>query len=403
MMQDAAIVGIGRTAYSRESGRSLRAQAAEAARAALVGASLCALGWLGCASPAPVILDCAPAGELTPICGAENPEDLVAVPGSDWLIVSQMAGREGAPGTLAALRPGDSRWLRLYPLEGPTLASPAESFGPRWGDPSCPGPPTASLFSPHGIDLVQHSAEAPILLVVNHGGRESVEFFELAYPPTGEPALRWRGCALLPAGTLPNDVAALPGAGFAVTNMAPAREGLSAWWSGLRMALGFRTGNVLEWQPGAGWREVEGSESSGPNGIAAARGGATLFIAEYGSGRIQRVARRGGRVARSAPLAFKPDNLSWSEDGQLLAAGQSAPLSAILGCFEVEAGSCGLPFGVAALDPDSLAVLRRFDHAGTTGIGAVTLALSRGERIYLGTFRGDRVAWIPSSALRARP
>lgn len=365
--------------------------------------SICAFGWVGCASPAPVILDCAPAGLLTPICGAENPEDLVAVPGSDWLIASQMAGREGAPGTLVALRPGDSRWLRLHPLEDSALAPPAPSGDARWGDPSCPGSPAAAHFAPHGIDLAQRSGEAPNLLVVNHGGRESVEFFELTAQATGEPALRWRGCVELPAGTLPNDVAALPDAGFAVTNMAPAREGLSAWWSGLRMALGWTTGNVLEWLPDSGWRGVAGSESSGPNGIAAAPDGETLFVAEYGSGRIQRVARHGGRVAHSAPLAFKPDNLSWSAEGQLLAAGQAAPLSAILGCFEMEAGSCGLPFGIAALDPDSLAVLRRFDHAGTAGIGAVTVALSRGERLYLGSFRGDRVAWIPSSALQVRP
>ena len=46
---------------------------------------------VGAAQPA----SCAPAGGLSFICGVQNPEDLVLVPNSRWMIASGMAPGSG--------------------------------------------------------------------------------------------------------------------------------------------------------------------------------------------------------------------------------------------------------------------------------------------------------------------
>ena len=38
---------------------------------------------------------CAPAGNIQFVCGQEAPEDLLHLPGSDWVIASSMAGNGG--------------------------------------------------------------------------------------------------------------------------------------------------------------------------------------------------------------------------------------------------------------------------------------------------------------------
>ena len=39
---------------------------------------------------------CAPAGNIQFVCGQEAPEDLLHLPGSDWVIASSMAGNGGS-------------------------------------------------------------------------------------------------------------------------------------------------------------------------------------------------------------------------------------------------------------------------------------------------------------------
>src|SRR6185503_17968258 len=96
---------------------------------------------------------------------------------------------------------------------GDATAAPA---GERWGDATCPGPPSAA-FSPHGIDLARRRDGRLALLAVNHGGRESVEFFEVAEPE--HPTVTWRGCAIPPPESFLNEVAILPDGGFVTTHM----------------------------------------------------------------------------------------------------------------------------------------------------------------------------------------
>src|SRR3954471_15966341 len=127
---------------------------------------------------------CTPANGLNFVCGAQNPEDLVPVPGTRWLIASGMKAGAGLK-----LVDTDARTARLFYTGAPAQQRPDTTLFP-----NCPSPPDASTFNAHGIYL--RRAQAPAfyrLYVVSHGLLESIQVF--AVDVSGlEPSLTWTGC-----------------------------------------------------------------------------------------------------------------------------------------------------------------------------------------------------------------
>jgi hypothetical protein len=75
-------------------------------RVVIVGLSVATiLMWRGEASgQVEAVTSCEPVGSATPICGFKNPEDLVALPGGEAILVSEFGAMEGdTPGGLALL------------------------------------------------------------------------------------------------------------------------------------------------------------------------------------------------------------------------------------------------------------------------------------------------------------
>lgn len=347
------------------------------------------LGLAGCGA-APAITGCEPGEGLTPVCTFTNPEDMALLPGSDWLAVSEMS-RGDAPGVLSAWRPSDGTKLRLW--EGATAPG-----APDWGAPDCPGAPDPAAFRPHGIDVIERG-EGSGLLVVNHGGREAVEFFELAMSG-GRPQLLWRGCAPAPPHTTANDVAALPGGeGFVVSKMTsePMSGGLSLGLM-LKILMGRPTGLVYEWTETGGWRAIPGSEGVLPNGVEVSSDGARVFVGMSGGRSVVALDRADGAHRRVADVGLVSDNLTWSDDGRILVAGGTGSRTAALGCRKIDSGACGVPFAVAAVDPQSMAVETLLKGDGRVGIGMASVALQVGQRLYIGSFAADRIAWAPFPA-----
>jgi len=353
--------------------------------------TLAAWAGLGCSSRVPVIAACEPGSGLEPICGLTNPEDFAVLPGGDWIAVSRMAVTSNRAGSLAALRVADDVFVQLYPAAETAAGVDADVPTTGWGDPACPGPPDPERFAPHGIDTVARADGVRMLLAVNHGVREAVELFEVG-SSGARPTLGWRGCVVTPPDAAGNDVAATRDGRFVVTNMAASSHWLGAWLSGVRMALGLDTGRVLEWTRESGWQIVGGSAASGPNGGAVNADGSAVYLAAYGSRELIRVARGEGASVRAVEVPFRPDNITWTPAGSLLVTGQATSMRQLLACYALESGSCALPFGVVVVDPETLAVEVILEHDGRTVIGAATVALRHGERLYLGTFRGDRAA-----------
>ena len=310
---------------------------------------------------------CGPDGDVEFVCGPVSPEDLVAVPETPWVIV---AGMED-DGYLYAT---DSRNHRS------TVLFPVSSFGsrpdPAFGD--CGGPLTGG-FRPHGLNLRPGPGGRHTLYVVRHGAREAIEVFELD-ARSGRPVLTWTGCAEAPEGVTFNSVAALPGGGFAATHFARP------------------VGRVWEWAPGAGWAEVPGTETNGPNGIVASPDGSWLYIGGWGTRSLIRVSRGEAPVREAAvEVGFHVDNVRWAPDGTLLAAGHlgDAPES-IFECLGQ--GRCdGVTSRVARVDPDALTVEEIVRYPSNENFILGTVALEVGGEIWVGGIAGaDRIARFPA-------
>ncbi|HTO53674.1 MAG TPA: hypothetical protein VMR50_09825 [Myxococcota bacterium] len=349
-------------------------------RAALA-LGLAALGLAACSKPRPPISDCVPTADARPICTFHDPEDFALLPQAHALVVSQMGGGDGSkPGSLVFFALESESLTPAYPLPG--AANEAPHAG--WGDPKCPGAPGAAL-SPHGLDLATRPDGALELLVVNHGGRESVELFEVsdALPP----ALAWRGCVLAPDDAFLNDVAALPDGGFVTTHFLSRAHPLRSSLLGL---LRLSTGEILEWHADSGIQPIPGTSAPGPNGIAVSKDGETLYLDAYFADEVRKISRRTGQTLEKADIA-SPDNLNWTAEGKLLVASHNAPLNEILACATLEHGQCPFHFSIVLLDPARLSDPHTIYENVGPPMGAGTSALLIDGELYVGSFAGDRL------------
>ncbi len=331
------------------------------------------------------ITDCEPVGRARPICGFQNPEDLALLPDGRTLLVSEYGNLEGGrAGDLASF---DTRSeTRAVLFRGGDAAQARAAAG--WGDAGCPGPPGAS-FSPHGIGLDRRSDGALQLLVVQHGGRESVEFFEV----TGDAArgwkLAWRGCALPPPDAYLNDVVALPGGGFAATHMLPRSEGEKGVEQGPELPA---SGHVLEWTPGAGFARLPGSDTAIANGIERSRDGRVLYVNSSGGNELFALERASGRVLRRIPIPL-PDNSTWAPDGRLIVASLVGGWEITSLCRTLGGRACPSEFQLLAVDPETGASEVLYRNAGRP-MGAGTVGLRVGNALYAGSFASDRLLRI---------
>ena len=336
----------------------------------------------------PAVPACGESNGIRTVCGFKNPEDLVVVPGGEFLLVSEMgAFLSDAPGELSLLNVAQEQRHDL-PINW-ELRSDAERRGSdaeRWGDQNC-SPPTPARLSPHGIDLVTRDDGRHLLLVVNHGD-EQVEFFELARNDANW-QLHWMGCAKPPGDPFINDVAGLPDGGFVATHMwdksLPFDEVVA------RLTAGEAIGWVWQWSSGDGFTKLPGSDDLMPNGIAVSADGSTVFVNIYMGNKTVGINRSSG--ARESQFIVKnPDNILLGADGKLwLASHLNDPIEGR--CEEGHPGPCLLPFQILRADPETMAADVAFTHDGAP-MGYVTVALPHAGRVWFGTASGDRLASI---------
>jgi len=329
------------------------------------------------------ITSCQEVGDAKPLCGFQNPEDIVPLPGGAALLVSEY-------GDMNAGAKPDAVGGRLVLLDLATeerhvlfeRAAASAKATPGWGDAACPGPPAKS-FSPHGIDLQKRADGALALAVVQHAARESVELFEVS----GEGRdwkLVWRGCVLPEdESAWLNEVVLLEDGGFLASHMMTRVGGEQDFNAP-------SPGWVYRWAPAKGWSKVPGSEVPLANGIEVSPDEKTLFLNSSMGGGLRRIDLASGKVTGKADL-IGLDNSTWAPDGKLLVAKLNAESKEEFAvCEHLERGACPIAFQIVAVDPESMETSVRFDSAGTP-MGGGTVGLQVGEELFIGSFAGDRV------------
>jgi hypothetical protein len=359
---------------------------------------LIALSLLAAALPAaaPPPADCPADPALSYVCGPEKPEDVLALPGTRWLIASGFASGAG-------LKLVDTRDRSYRPW---FTGAPAQIVPDRKTYRHCPGPVDPALFTARGLSLRAVAPGRWRLLVVNHGGRESIEAFEVraaggqtAGQTGGQtadtPTLTWRGCLPMPAGQVGNSVASFADGAVLVTVLT--RPGTTI----ADFVAGRNTGAVWRWAPGAaGFAQVPGTELPGNNGLEVDPDDRRFYVVAFGWHGVAVFDRRrpGGPVDRIDAADFMPDNIHWT-DGRLLLAGMRLDEPACGGLRRVVDGKadpmlCHRGWVVGALDATARRIATVAYGRPQPGFNGLSAAAVVGAELWLGSFQSNRLAVV---------
>ena len=313
----------------------------------------------------PGFAQCESDGDIDFICGPVSPEDLVQIPYSDWVLVSSWEN----DGYLSLARAGNPQVVRLFPTTNAQSRHDARRFS------QC-AEMLLDEFRPHGMTLRNSPDGNHTLYVVRHGAREAIEVFEVNTQST-QPSLTWIGCVVAPEGVNMNSVVALPGEGFGVTSPA--------------------TRDLWEWQLASGWSKVPGSEDIGPNGLEITADGDWYYVAGYAAQSVIRLSRGLTPPAKEilANVGFNVDNIHWSPDGHIFAAGHNAPSGGRIGECIRRINCEGITSHVAKVNIGTGDWTEIFTYPSNEYLRVGTVAIQVGDELWVGSVAGSsRIAVI---------
>lgn len=319
--------------------------------------------------------DCEQEDGIEVICGFNNAEDLLQVGSSPWVLAGDLGDKDWQGGGMAAYNTDTGSVLDVS-IDFTTPMDPAYA--------GCPGPPSTADFSAHGLSL-QEDQGKNTLLVVNHGGRESIEIFDVSLEGPA-PALTWKGCAIYPEGKVGNSVAAYGDKQFLTT---------------VPQDVGLAGGGVYAWAPETGWERKDRLEFEGNNGILISPDESTVYIAAWSAGKVYKASLAGDAPPiESEHLGFLPDNLRFAPDGSIYATGQDTSVAMIAGvCNQTSIEVCPATSKVAQLNPETLEASPLLSLPRSKTFGGATSAISLGEDLLVSSFRSDAILRIPGAEL----
>lgn len=328
---------------------------------------------------------CASDSELAYVCDAQKPEDLLALPETDWLIASGFA-----PG--AGLQLIDTQTRKLEPWytgSAAQVAFDAKAF------PDCPGPPQPALFNTRGLSLRPIRPGVHRLLVVNHGGREAIEVFDVSTGSDKPPKLLWRGCMPMPEGQVANSVAQFADGTVLATVLT--RPGTSIG----DFMLGRVTGGVWQRSPkDSAFRLLPGTELPGNNGIETDPDQRRFYVVAFGWHAVVVFDRENTArpVAKITAPDFMPDNIHWT-GGRLLLAGMRLDEPACGGLRKVVNGVadpmlCHRGWVVGELVTSEMRIATFAYGLPQPHFNGLSAAAWIDRKLWLGSFQVDRIGVI---------
>jgi sugar lactone lactonase YvrE len=241
----------------------------------------------------------------------------------------------------------------------------------------------------HGLSLRPAQTGLYSLYATNHGGRESIEIFEVD-ARNATPSAAWTGCVLLPDKLAANSVAAFSDGALVATVLTLPGKTFEDVWAGRN------TGVVLMWTPGSkDFRTLAGTELPGNNGIETSADNREFFVASTGLKRIVAFSRANpSKPLRSAQLKeFAPDNVRLVGD-RLITVGMIDDERSCGGAPKKPADiQCPRGWIADAIDPKTMAITELARGPAAPPYTGSATAMPVGDTLWLSSFTADRVAY----------
>ena len=330
---------------------------------------------------------CDPEGDIRFVCDQAGPEDLVAVPGSAWLIASAY----GAEGGLNLIDTKAAVSTRLYPSATATERPDTKTYD------SCPGPLQGAdreRFRTHGLYLKPGRtactrSTSSITATANRSRCSSSTLDRNRRRDVD----RLRGGA---GPDRPQRRRRAAGRRLRRVELRPAvRPRRTRRWFSPALLEGRPNGELWEWHTGRGWAKVPGSEAAGANGLEISKDGKWYYVAEWGNRSFMRLSRGQTPAKRDEiSLGFRVDNVRWAPDGSLFVAGQGGggrrPWPRCRGRPPVVTSVIG------KVDPKTMKYQEIVNYPTSQTVSFATVAVQVGNELWVGSAFGDRVARYPS-------
>lgn len=330
---------------------------------------------------------CAPSMGLAYVCGLDQPEDLLQIGQSKWVIASGM-GRHGG----------------IFLID--TNAKTAKRFftGTSKPDrktyPDCERVPKD--FNAHGIALRPAKVSGTYRLYsVTHVPFESIQVFAVD-ARAGEPKIAWTGCVKLPADFKSNAVTALSDG--TILDDVQMHDHKTDFISGNI------TGGVWAWSPkDKSLHLLKGTELAGNNGIELSADEKQIYIAVSGTQTvaIYNLADTSKPVRTIRTPWYNLDNIHWS-GSRLIAAGMMFDEPACGGTRkEIQDAhgnlNCHRGWVASQLDPNTMTWKILAYGEPNPDFGGIATALVIGKTLWLSSFQMDRVAYMPLPGSAPQP
>ena len=320
---------------------------------------------------------CAPSMGLNFVCGLDQPEDLLQIGSSKWVIASGMGEHGGV-----FLIDSEAKTARRF-FTG-TSKPDLKMY------PDCAAAPAG--FNSHGIALrPAKTAGTYTLYSVTHQPFESIQV--LAVDARGpEPAVSWTGCVKLLADFRTNSVTAKSD-GTILANV-------QMHGNQLDFISGNITGGVWAWDPKSkNLNLLKGTELAGNNGIEISPDEKEIYIAVSGTQTvaIYDLADTSRPVRTIRTPFYNLDNIHWSGD-RLIAAGMMFDEPACGGTrkqIQDAHGNmnCHRGWVVSQLDPKAMTWRILAYGEPNPSFGGIATGLVIGKTLWISSFQMDRAAY----------
>jgi len=322
---------------------------------------------------------CAPSMGLNFVCGLNEPEDLLQIGASKWVIASAMG-----PGGGISLIDTDAKTTQRF-FTG-TSKLDTKMY------PDCPKAPDS--FNTHGLALrPAQVAGTYTLYSVTHLPFESIQVFAVDARGAA-PAISWMGCVKLPADYKTNSVTA--------TRDGVILADVQMHGNATDFISGNITGGVWEWNPAdKKLHLLAGTELPGNNGIEISPDEKEFYIAVSGTQMVAIYSRadtsKPARIIRTP--WYNLDNIHWSGD-RLIAAGMMFDEPACGGTrkqIQDAHGNlnCHRGWVASQLDPQAMTWKILAYGEPNPSFGGIATALVIGKSLWISSFQMDRVAYRP--------